>query len=141
MGMKDLFNRAVSLGFGVAAQSKEQIEKAVDELVKKGEITRSESSDLINELLTKGQEAKRNVESIVNERVQKLTGSHLYATKEQVEALLKRIEQLEQKVAELSQKGEGSHAGGSSGETAAVVTEEQAAAEAQAESPLAGPDI
>ncbi|WP_206093397.1 phasin family protein [Paenibacillus yonginensis] len=96
--MKDLFNRAVSLGLGVAAQSKEQIEKAVEELVKKGEITRSESSDVVNDLVAKGQEAKRNLEVMVNERVQKLTGAHNYATKEQVEELLRRVELLEQKV-------------------------------------------
>ncbi|GGA32155.1 phasin family protein [Paenibacillus physcomitrellae] len=96
--MKDLFNRAVSLGLGVAAQSKEQIEKAVEELVKKGEITRGESSDVVNDLVAKGQEARRNLETMVNERVQKMTGAHHYATKEQVEELLRRIELLEQKV-------------------------------------------
>ncbi|WP_203232125.1 phasin family protein [Paenibacillus pinistramenti] len=96
--MKDLFSRAVSLGLGVAAQSKEQIEKAVDELVKKGELTRSESSDVVNDLVAKGQEAKRNLEAMVNERVKKLTGAHNYVTKEQAEELLKRIEELELKV-------------------------------------------
>lgn len=96
--MKDLFNRALSLGLGLAVQSKEQIEKAVDELVKKGEISRSESSEVVSDLVAKGQEAKRNIESMINERVQKLTGSQHYATKEQVEQLLRRIEHLEQKL-------------------------------------------
>ncbi|WP_223067066.1 phasin family protein [Paenibacillus caui] len=96
--MRDLFNRALSLGLGLAVQSKEQIEKAVDELVKKGELSRSESSDVVNDLVAKGQEAKRNIETMVNERVQKMIGAHNFATKEQVEELTKRVELLEQKL-------------------------------------------
>jgi len=34
--MKDTFDRAVHLGFGLAATGKEQIERTIDELVKKG---------------------------------------------------------------------------------------------------------
>lgn len=93
-----LFNRAISLGLGLAVQSKEQIEKAVEELVKKGEISRTESSAVVNDLVAKGQEAKRGIETMINERVQKLTGSQNFATKEQVELLLRRIEVLEQKL-------------------------------------------
>ena len=96
--MKDLINRALNLGIGAALQSKEQIEKTVEDLVRKGEVSRAESSDVINDLFAKGQEVKRSVEAVVNERVQKMAGAQNYATKEQVEAIANRIELLEEKL-------------------------------------------
>ncbi|SDC43659.1 Polyhydroxyalkanoate synthesis regulator phasin [Paenibacillus sp. UNCCL117] len=98
--MKDLFNRAISLGFGLAAESKEQIEKAVEELVKKGEVSRNESSDMVDELVRKGEEARQKMESVVSERVQAIIGEKKWATKEEVALLAKRLDRLEQLLAE-----------------------------------------
>jgi polyhydroxyalkanoate synthesis regulator phasin len=93
--MKDLFNKAVSLGLGLAVTSKEQIEKVVDELVKKGEMSRAESPAFVDELLKKGEEAKQKVEAMVQERVQAAISELKLATQEDIARLERRLEALE----------------------------------------------
>lgn len=95
--MKDLINKAVSLGLGLAVTSKEQVEKLVDELVKKGEVSKAESSAFIDELLDKGKEAQRKIETIVRERVADIVGSRQLATKEDIERLERRLDALERR--------------------------------------------
>lgn len=95
--MTDFFNKAVSFGIGLVAQSKEQIEKTVDELVKKGEITRQESAGLTDELVKKGQEARDKLESFVQERVQRIIGEKNWVSRAEYDLLVKRVEQLEAK--------------------------------------------
>lgn len=96
--MKDFLNRTLSLGFGVAAVSKEQIEKVVDELVKKGEVTRQESSQMIDEWVQKGEEARQKFENVVRERVQAAVGEGNWVSRTEYDALLQRVEQLEQRL-------------------------------------------
>ncbi|MDQ0205850.1 phasin family protein [Alkalicoccobacillus murimartini] len=94
--VRSLLNNVYSLGLGAAVTSKEQIEKAVDELVKKGEIRRSESSNLVDELVEKGSQTQKQIEGIVQERVKQVLDSMHIATKEEVAALERRIRELEQ---------------------------------------------
>ncbi|RAV15350.1 phasin family protein [Paenibacillus contaminans] len=93
--MRDMIDKALSLGFGLAATSKEQVEKLVDELVKRGEMTRKESPDYINRLVAKGEEARHKVETMVSERVQAALRELRVATKEDIERLEKRLDALE----------------------------------------------
>ena len=41
--MKDMLEKILSLGFGIVAVSKEQVEKVVAELVKRGEVAPTEA--------------------------------------------------------------------------------------------------
>jgi len=93
--MKDLVNRAISLGLGVVVESKEQIEKVVDDLVKKGEMSRAESSSVVNELVAKGEELKGKIESIVRDRMQAIAGERGWATREEINHLEARVKKLE----------------------------------------------
>ncbi|MBO9605602.1 MAG: hypothetical protein J7639_06610 [Paenibacillaceae bacterium] len=96
--MKDLFNKAVSLGLGLAVASKEQVEKLVEEMVRKGEMSRADSSAFVEELLQKGKEAQRKVDTMVRERVAEITGSKHYATKEEIARLERRLDELERRL-------------------------------------------
>ncbi|WP_078501353.1 phasin family protein [Paenibacillus selenitireducens] len=96
--MKDFFNRTIALGFGIAAESKEQIEKVVDELVKKGEVTRQESSEMIDELVKKGEETRQKFETVVQERVQAVVGERNWVPRSEYDALVQRVEKLEQQM-------------------------------------------
>jgi len=100
--MKDLLNRSLSLGIGIIAESKEQIEKTMEELVNKGELTRKESAEWVDELVKKGEEARQKIESNVMERVQRTIGERREegVTREEFNALLERIAKLEQRVGE-----------------------------------------
>lgn len=92
--MRDVLNKAVSLGIGLAVASKEQVEKIVDELVKKGEMSRQESLAFIDEWLKKGEESRQKIEAFIQERVQAALGERNWATKEDIERLERRLDEL-----------------------------------------------
>ncbi|CAM3625947.1 hypothetical protein COLU111180_00025 [Cohnella lubricantis] len=91
--MRDMISKAVSLGLGLAVAGKEQAEKLVDELVKRGEMSREESFAFVDDLLKKGEDAQRRVSDLVQERVQAF-GDRTWATKEDIERLEQRIDML-----------------------------------------------
>jgi len=101
--MKDLVNRAISLGLGVVVESKEQIEKVVDDLVKKGEMSRAESSSVVSELVAKGEEMKGKIESIVRDRMQAIAGEKGWVTREEIRHLEARIAKVEAMLQEKQQ--------------------------------------
>ncbi|MCM2982425.1 hypothetical protein M3599_15970 [Niallia circulans] len=95
--MRTTIEKALSLGLGLAIAGKEQVEKTVEELVKKGEISKNESKDLINHLIQKGEEMKGQLEAVAKEKVNAAYGELKLATLEDVKKLEKRIEALERK--------------------------------------------
>ncbi|MFD2115885.1 phasin family protein [Paenibacillus yanchengensis] len=97
--MKDFLQRAVSLGLGIVVESKEQIEKLVDDLVKKGEVSKSESTALIEQMVQKGDQVKEQISAIVQEKMQ-TNSSEQWVTKEEFQRLEARIAQLEQQLTE-----------------------------------------
>lgn len=91
----DLLKNVFSLGLGAAASTKEQIEKAVDSLVKKGDISKEDSRVLLKQWVEKGEQAQKQLDDSVKAKVnQALNGLNL-ATKEEVEELERRIVILE----------------------------------------------
>ncbi|MCF7621219.1 phasin family protein [Peribacillus castrilensis] len=91
----DLLKNVFSLGLGAAAATKEQIEKTVDSLVKKGDISKEDSKLLIKQWVEKGEQAQKQLDDSVKAKVnQALNGLNL-ATKEEVEELERRIVILE----------------------------------------------
>ncbi|OLN29718.1 phasin family protein [Desulfosporosinus metallidurans] len=95
--MKDLISKGLALGLGLAVVSKEQIEKLVDELVKKGEVSTSESKELVRELFEKGEAEKKEMNSRIHEQVEKLLKDLNIPTKADLERLEQRIQELENK--------------------------------------------
>jgi len=95
--MKSTIEKMISLGFGLASAGKEQIEKTMDELVKKGEVSREESKALIEGLVKRGEETQQHMESTIKERVQSMIGDKSSAALERIEALERRIQQLEER--------------------------------------------
>lgn len=99
--MRDFLDRAVSLGLGFAMASKEQAEKFVDELIKKGELNKAESKQYVDELVRKGQEAQSALEEKVRGYMQKAVHEMNLVTKEDYLSLKQRVVELERRVAEL----------------------------------------
>lgn len=96
--MKELINKAFTLGLGFAATSKEQIEKLVDELVKKGELTRDESSKYVDELMKKGDKVKESFDDSMEDRTKQLFEKLSVATKDDIRKLESRITTLEEAI-------------------------------------------
>ena len=93
----DLFKQIFTLGLGAAVMTKEQIEKTVESLVAKGEISRTESKELINQWSEKGEQAKQELDDIVKTRVNQVFSSFNLVTKEEFQELERRIAALENK--------------------------------------------
>ena len=95
--IRDLVNKTFSLGIGAAVTSKEQIEKLVDDLVKKGEVSRAESKSMVDDLMKKGDDARAEFEQQINVKVKERLAEMNLATKEDIERLENRIALLEAK--------------------------------------------
>lgn len=96
--MRDTLKKGMALGLGLAVTSKEQAEKLIDELVKKGELTRQESSEFMDDLLKKGKESQKDIDEKIQKRFNQLFDDLHVATKEDVKALEKRVNQLEEQL-------------------------------------------
>ena len=99
--MHDLIKKGLALGVGLAAYSKDQIEKVVDELVKRGEVPLEESKQLIKDLIDRGEKEKTELKDIIAQQVSKALEEVNMATKASVEELEERIKILELKVSSL----------------------------------------
>ncbi|MFD9626324.1 phasin family protein [Peribacillus muralis] len=92
----DLLKNVFSLGLGAAAATKEQIEKAVDSLVKKGDISKEDSKVLVKQWVEKGEQAQKQLDESVKLKVTQALNNLNLATKEEVRELERRIAILEQ---------------------------------------------
>lgn len=96
--MKNTIKKGLALGLGLAVLTKEQVEKVVDELVEKGEISRQESREFFNDLVQKGESAKTELDDKISQKLDEFKAEMNVATKEEVEDLKERIEQLEKQL-------------------------------------------
>lgn len=95
--MKDLIKKGLALGLGLAVVSKEQIEKFVDEMVKKGEVSSAESKEMIRDLFEKGEAEKKELNARIHEQLDKLLKELNIPSKADLERLEQRIIELENK--------------------------------------------
>lgn len=101
--MSDLFKKAISLGWGLTIVSKEKVEKAVDDLVKRGELAPSESKDLVNRLVERGEEEQSQFKSYIHEQIRRILTDIHVPSENDIVSLEQRIATLEQRVAELEE--------------------------------------
>jgi polyhydroxyalkanoate synthesis regulator phasin len=96
--MSDYLRRGFLLGLGAALAGKEKLEKKLDELVSKNEISQDEAKQMMNEFISKG-EAKTAEWTQKQEEERKKALEELgLATKEEIAALETRITELEMKL-------------------------------------------
>jgi polyhydroxyalkanoate synthesis regulator phasin len=87
-------------GVGVASLTREKVEEAVEDLIKRGEIASADRSKAIEELHHKAQAAAAEVRKIVDERVETVSQKFrmtddLRNLEEEVKGLAARIDKLE----------------------------------------------
>lgn len=92
--MKDLIGKMVSIGFGLAEITKEQAEKLVDELVKRGEMSRADSAGFVNELMKKAEDARQRMKDSVRDSVRSVVAELKLATKDDIERLERKLDAL-----------------------------------------------
>lgn len=95
--MMDFIKKGLAFGLGLAVTSKEQAEKFVNELVKKGELSQEESKDMINQLIHRGEEEKKEIKRIMREQLKQMMDELNLATKDDINRLEQRIQNLEKR--------------------------------------------
>ncbi|MDN5300623.1 MAG: hypothetical protein PWQ60_137 [Thermoanaerobacteraceae bacterium] len=69
--MLNLLEKSMYLGFGIFSYSREKIEKIVEELVEKGEITKKDAQKMVSDMVKKGQEQKKELGKIIRDEITK----------------------------------------------------------------------
>jgi polyhydroxyalkanoate synthesis regulator phasin len=96
--MKDIIEKSINLGLGIAATTKEKVESLVDELIAKGQLKKEEKSAAVKEVLNKLEksenEFKEKTRAVVNETVSNFG----FATKKEMNNLKATISDLQKKI-------------------------------------------
>lgn len=100
--MGDYLKKGFLLGLGAAISGKEKLEKKLDELVSKNEITREEAKAMMQNFVEKGETKTEEWSQKQKEQMKKSAEEIGLATKEEVQELKQRITKLEEKLAEKS---------------------------------------
>jgi polyhydroxyalkanoate synthesis regulator phasin len=96
--MEDLFKKTISFGIGLFDYTKEKVETLVEEMVRRGDLNKQDSSKVVEELWEKAEKeqsafwnkVKTYINSIINE-MPLVRRSELKALEERLAALEKRL--------------------------------------------------
>lgn len=94
--MLDLIEKGLLIGLGALTLTRERAQKIVEELVKRGEARREEASELVDRLVKRGDEERAELRKLLENTVAQMG----LATKSDIEALSRRIEELAEKLGE-----------------------------------------
>lgn len=89
--MKDILKKAVLFGVGVAAMSRDQIDRFVKQLEKKKIINVKEGKKLVSNLLKESEKSKKKVQDEIEKQVKFALKKIPLATKKDLEDLEKKI--------------------------------------------------
>ena len=96
--MKEIIEKSINLGLGIAATTKEKVEHLVDELIAKGQLEKQEKSKAVKEIMTKLEKSetafKEKTRAVVNETVNNFG----FATKKEINNLKATISELQKKI-------------------------------------------
>lgn len=96
--MKNIIEKSINLGLGIAATTKEKVESLVDDLIAKGQLEKQEKSKAVKEIMDKIEksetEFKEKTRAVVNETVNNFG----FATKKEINNLKETISDLQKKI-------------------------------------------
>lgn len=94
----NMIEKALYLGLGVFSVTRERLERAVNELMEKGEISREEAGQVMEDLIKRGEEEKKAIRKIIQEEMGGLKKDLSMSTQTELEQLKERIEELEKRI-------------------------------------------
>jgi polyhydroxyalkanoate synthesis repressor PhaR len=96
----DTFKKAVLAGLGLIDLTREKAEQIVDDLVKKGEVSKLQKSKFVEKLIEGHEERTKILKEKMQKAKEKLPG----VAKEEIEKLHQKIDQLSEALSKLEQK-------------------------------------
>lgn len=95
--MIDLVKKAMFAGVGAAVVTKEKVESSLQELVEKGKMSSEEAKDLTKKIIEAGEKETEQARSEASKLFTDMLNRAQVATQDQIEALEKRVTDLEGK--------------------------------------------
>lgn len=69
--IKEIVEKSVNFGLGLAVYSREKIEELVEEMVQKGEVAQKDARQFASDLVKKGEEQRDEMKKLVHDEVTK----------------------------------------------------------------------
>ncbi|MDD5067115.1 MAG: phasin family protein [bacterium] len=95
--MKKTGTTLLQLGLGALVLTKEKIEKAVEQIMEKGNISKSDARSLVNQLVDKGEKAEKELDRKLEKMLAGLMKKLDIPTQKDVNELRAEIEKLKKK--------------------------------------------
>ncbi|KYO63969.1 phasin family protein [Thermovenabulum gondwanense] len=102
--LKDLLTTGLYAGIGLVALTKEKAEEIIQELVKKGEVSKEEGKDLLKTLVDRIEQEKKKLQQKIDEQIEIAIKNMNLVRKQEIEELKIKIEELERKIDELKKE-------------------------------------
>lgn len=99
MEKESIFKKLLYTGVGIAAITREKVEETVNELIRDKKITAEEGKKIVDDFIREMTSKKGGLEEQMKSFVEKATSKFKYAKKDDIEELMKRVEELESYVA------------------------------------------
>lgn len=93
--MLDSLRTTIFASLGVITLAQEKLKACIDELVKKGELSREQGDRVVNLLAEKGKDGSREVTEKLNHEIQNLIQKTPFVSRSEFEALDQRVAALE----------------------------------------------
>jgi polyhydroxyalkanoate synthesis regulator phasin len=97
LSMREFVERGILASVGILSLTREKAQAAVDELVKRGEVKRDDSKGLVDRLVQRGDEERGSFRKLIHEEMGKVAHELNLVTKDDLQALEKKVEALSQK--------------------------------------------
>ncbi len=102
--MSEMFRKMGLFGIGVISLTQEKLEEFTQEMIKKGEMSREEGKKFVREVLSEQEKQIKDVEDKINKKVKETFEKSGVVMKSDIEALERKIEELEKTVKSMSRK-------------------------------------
>jgi poly(hydroxyalkanoate) granule-associated protein len=93
--MKEYIRKAMLIGIGLVATTREKVEESIAELVKKGELSEKEGKELVNELFERSKKVKEEWDKRVERAIAEALSRLSIPNKKELDELKIRVEALE----------------------------------------------
>lgn len=90
--------KAMLLGLGLISLTKEKAEEIVDDLIKRGSVSREERFKMVDKLLREAEKKEEELTGKINEIVQNTITQVGLASKKDLEAISKRLAEIEKRI-------------------------------------------
>lgn len=90
----DFIKRSMLIGVGLATLTREKVEQAIDELIKKGEMSEKEGKEAVDDLMEKSKGVKKELTEKVEKTVANTLKKLNMPTREEFSELKEKVERM-----------------------------------------------